>query len=257
MRVYLLGQHIQYSASPAMQTAGFRAAGLDGWSYELLDVPAESVPDAVGRLRDPGVAGANVTIPHKLAVLELCDDVEPQARAVGAVNTVVNDGGTLRGSNTDIGAIRGALTEVGVQPGPHVRALILGGGGSARAAGAALEGSRIVFALRRPAHPELPGDVVDWGERDALARDADVLINATPLGRSGEEPVAPANLPRAGAVIDLVYTPAGTPLQRAARDAGLRTVDGWSVLLAQGAASFKAWTGVEAPIDEMRAALGS
>jgi len=239
-----------------MQSAAFRAAGLD-WSYELVDVPAARLPEAVRALREPDARGANVTIPHKVAVMPLLDEIDGEARAVGAVNTIRSQDGRLAGSNTDVAGIREALAVAGVEPhGSDV--VILGAGGSARAAAVAVAGSRICVVARRPeAGAGLSGVILAWDDPSwpVRARHADLIINATPLGRRGEMPLRPAALPPRGAVIDLVYVRGGTPLVRRARQLGLRCVDGWTVLLAQGAAAFQAWTGRPAPIDAMRAAL--
>jgi shikimate dehydrogenase len=239
-----------------MQSAAFAAAGLD-WSYELLDVPPERLPAAVAALRGPGWIGANVTIPYKVAVMPLLDGLEGDAEAAGAVNTIRRDGQRLIGSNTDVTAIRVALGAVGLEP-AGARAVVLGVGGSARAVAVALRGAELTFVARRPeAGAGLGAEVLDWSEPGwaALARHADILVNATPLGRRGEMPLRPASLPPRGAVIDLVYVTGGTPLVRRARQLGLHCVDGWSVLLAQGAAAFQAWTSRPAPVDAMRAAL--
>ncbi len=257
MRVVLLGHGISYSASPAMHAAAFRAAGL-AWTYELADVPPDRLSDAVAALRQPDAAGANVTIPYKVAVMSLLDELEGDAVAVGAVNTIRREGARLVGSNTDVTGVRAALGAAGVEP-AGARAVVLGGGGSARAAGVALEGADVTFVARRPdLGAGLRGRLVAWGEPwQPLVRHADVVLNATPLGRRGEMPLRPANLPPRGAVIDLVYVEGGTPLVRRARQLGLRCVDGWSVLLAQGAAAFQAWTSLAAPIEAMRGALPS
>ena len=254
-RVVLLGHGIAYSASPAMQAAAFRASGLD-WTYELADVPPERLAAAVAGLREPEAVGANVTIPHKIAVMPLLDELEGDAVAVGAVNTIRRDGDRLVGSNTDVTGVRSAMGAVGVEP-TGARVVVLGVGGSARAAGVALRGADVTFVARRPeAGDGLPGRVLAWSDPwQPLVRRADVVLNATPLGRRGEMPLRPANLPPRGAVIDLVYVEGGTPLIRRARQLGLRCVDGWSVLLAQGAASFQAWTSRPAPLEEMRQAL--
>jgi shikimate dehydrogenase len=256
-RIVLLGHGIAYSASPRMHAAAFRAAGLP-WTYELADVPPERLPEAVAALRQPEAAGANVTIPYKVAVMALLDELEGDAVAVGAVNTIRREADRLVGSNTDVVGVRVALGAVGVEP-AGARAVVLGVGGSARAAAVALEGANVTFVARRPeAGAGLPGTVVDWGDPTwaALARHADVVVNATPLGRRGEMPLRPAHLPPRGAIVDLVYVDGGTPLVRRARRLGLRCVDGWSVLLAQGAAAFQAWTSLDAPVDAMREALG-
>jgi shikimate dehydrogenase len=238
-----------------MHKAAFEATGLD-WTYELMDISADDLRSAVERLRSPDVAGANVTIPHKLAVMELLDGLDAEAMRAHAVNTIVRDGDTLIGSNTDVAGIRTAISEVGLlQAGADV--VILGGGGSARAAAVALEGAHLTFVSRHPDDDDLPGRVIGWSDRSmpGRVRSADLLLNATPLGRREEMPIRPAALPKQGAVIDLVYVTGGTPLIRKARSLGLRAADGWVVLLAQGARSFEAWTGRNAPLDAMRETL--
>lgn len=255
-RVVLMGHGISYSASPAMQTAAFAAAGLD-WGYGLLDIPPEELPEAVEGLRDEAVAGANVTIPHKVTVMRLLDELEGDALAAGAVNTIRKEGEKLVGSNTDIAGVRSALTEAGVDA-AGAEVLVLGVGGSARAAAVALRGAHLTFVARRPeAGAGLPGEVLGWDDSDWMqrARRANLIVNTTPLGRRGELPIRPNVLPQRGAVVDLVYMEGGTPLVRRARQLGLRAVDGWGVLVAQGAASFTAWTGLEAPVGAMRDAV--
>ena len=238
-----------------MHNAGFNSLGLD-WTYELLDVAPDALPAAIARLRESDVAGANVTIPHKVAVIDRLDSVDPEALRARAVNTIANDGGRLVGSNTDVAAIRTAIDDLGVEPrGANV--VILGAGGSARAAAVALDGAHLTFVARRPDDVDMPGHVVAWSDHSwtSQVRDADLLLNATPLGRRDEMPMRPNALPRAGAVIDLVYVRGGTPLVRKARSLGLRTADGWGILLAQGARSFEIWTGKPAPLEAMRQTL--
>ena len=238
-----------------MQNAAFAALGLD-WTYELLDLPAGRLKGAIEELRAPDVGGANVTIPHKQAVMENLDTVAPEAVRARAVNTIVNDGGRLGGYNTDISAIHAAIEQVGVEP-RGANAVILGAGGSARAAALALEGSHVTFVARHPHDADVPGKVIAWDDPSVvvLTRSADLLVNATPLGRREEMPLRPAALPAAGAVIDLVYVTGGTPLIRKARSLGLATADGWDILLSQGATSFLLWTGRSAPLDAMRETL--
>lgn len=238
-----------------MHNAGFNSLGLD-WTYELLDVAPDALPPAIARLRESDVAGANVTIPHKVVVIDGLDSVDPEALRARAVNTIANDGGRLVGSNTDVAAIRTAIDDLGVEPrGANV--VILGAGGAARAAAVALDGAHLTFVARRPDDVDMPGHVVAWSDHSwtSQVRDADLLLNATPLGRRDEMPMRPNALPRAGAVIDLVYVRGGTPLVRKARSLGLRTADGWGILLAQGARSFEIWTGKPAPLEAMRQTL--
>lgn len=238
-----------------MQNAAFRALGL-AWTYELLDVSPGELGAALSGLRRADVAGANVTIPHKQDVLPLMDGLDAEAVKARAVNTIVNEGGRLVGSNTDIVAIRDAIARVGVEP-KGANVVVFGAGGSARAASVALEGAHVTFVSRHPDETDLPGRVIAWDDASlhGLVRAAGLLINATPLGRRDEMPVRPAALPRDGAVIDLVYVTGGTPLVRKARSLGLRTADGWEILLAQGARSFEAWTGRPAPVSAMRETL--
>jgi shikimate dehydrogenase len=238
-----------------MHNAAFRALGLD-WMYELLDVSTTELPAAIERLRTPDVGGANVTIPHKQAVMDHMDTLDPEAVRSRAVNTIVTEGGRLTGANTDVAAIRAAIDELGLEP-RGANAVILGGGGAARGAAVALEGAHLTFASRHPEDADLPGKVLAWDDPSLykVTRSADLLINATPLGRRDEMPLRPAGLPKAGAVIDLVYVTGGTPLVRKARSLGLRTADGWGILLAQGARSFELWTGRSAPVDVMRETL--
>jgi shikimate dehydrogenase len=239
-----------------MQNAAFQATGLD-WTYELLDVPPDQLPRAMSAVRGKDSAGANVTIPHKLAVMQHLDRLDPEALRAHAVNTVSRDGGHLVGSNTDVAGITAAATELGFRA-RGATVVVLGAGGSARAAAVALEGAHVTFVARHPERVgEMPGAVVAWGSAEwpPLVRSADLLINATPLGRRDEMPLRPNALPETGAVLDLVYVSGGTPLVRKARSLGLKAVDGWTVLLAQGARSFEIWTGRPAPVDAMRAAM--
>ncbi len=238
-----------------MHNAAFRALGMD-WTYELLDVAPVDLGRAIDRLREDDVAGANVTIPHKQAVMEKMDSVDAEAVKARAVNTIKREGWKLVGSNTDIAAIRAAVAGAGVQP-SGAAVVILGAGGSARAAAVALEGARVTFIARHPDVADVPGRLIAWDDPSAAAlmRSADLLINATPLGRRDEMPIHPGALPRAGAVVDLVYVTGGTPLVRKALSLGLRAVDGWRILLEQGARSFEIWTGRVPPLTAMRETL--
>lgn len=238
-----------------MQNAAFVALGLD-WTYELADVPPDQLDAAIDGLRAPDVRGANVTIPYKQTVMEKLDLIDAPAIKARAVNTIVNDGGRLSGFNTDISAIKAAMGELGVEPGGS-RAVILGTGGAARAAWVALEGAHVTFVSRRPGDADAAGKVIGWDDPGlaAATHAAGILVNATPLGRHEEMPLRPAALPAGGVVIDLVYVTGSTPLVRKARSLGIATVDGWEILLRQGAASFEMWTGRAAPLGAMRETL--
>ena len=234
--VGLLGWPASHSLSPPMQNAGFAALALD-WAYVPLPTPPERLADAVRGLQAVGFAGANVTIPHKQAVIPLCDELDEIARAAGSVNTLVFDGGRVLGSSTD-----GDAVAAQVDPRDR-RALVLGTGGSSRAVVEALEraGAEVTTAGRREA---------GW---PPSAEGYDILVNATPV--KDEVIVAPHG---GMEVVDLAYRPDGgdTALIAAARAAGCDiVVDGLDVLLFQGAAAFERWTGLAAPLVAMREAL--
>lgn len=240
-RVLLLGQHIGYSASPAIQNAAFEAFRL-ALRYELADVPSEALPAAVNGLRNE--AGANVTQPHKVAAMALVDELAADAERAGALNTIVPDEGRLIGHNTDLPAIAAELAALA----PDARrAVVLGAGGASRA---------IVVALADAGASATVVTRAQWAElRDAL-RDADLLVNATPIGTGSDTSPVPAGLLRPDlAVLDLVYRPSPTRLVREARNVGARASDGCGVLLRQAALSFTLWTGREAPMGPMRSAL--
>lgn len=234
--VGLLGWPTSHSLSPPMQNAGFAAQGLD-WAYVPLPTPPELLADAVRGLRAMGFAGVNVTIPHKQAVIALCDELDDIARAGGSVNTLVFEEGRILGSSSD-----GAAVTAQIEPDGR-RALVLGTGGAALAVVEALEraGAEVTTASRRE-----PG----WPPSGA---GYDVLVNATPVKE--ELIVAPHGGMQ---VVDLAYLPDGreTALVAAARAAGCEVVvDGLDVLLHQGAAAFERWTGLPAPLGAMRDAL--
>lgn len=236
--VGLLGWPTSHSLSPPMQNAGFTTLGLD-WAYVPLPTPPEALADAVRGLVAAGFAGANVTIPHKQAVIALCDEVDDVASRAGSVNTLVIADGRVLGSSTDGVAVTSQVEAHGR------RALVLGTGGASRAVVAALAeaGAEVVVAGRRDT--SWPPSVAGF----------DILVNATPVK---EELVV---APRAGMqVVDLAYLPDGrdTALIAAARELDCHPcVDGLDVLLAQGVVSFERWTGLAAPFEAMRAALRS
>jgi shikimate dehydrogenase len=223
--VGLLGQPVSGSLSPRMQNAAFAARGLD-WVYVPLEVEPERLREAVAGLAALGFAGANVTIPHKQPVAELCDEADGDS-----VNTLVLRDGRLLGFNTDREIVAGVEAE---------RVCLIGAGGAAKALEPALPGEVLVFSRR--------------GEWPPDASRCDVVVNATPVR---DELLVE---PRAEqAVIDLAYHSDGRPtaLVAAAREAGCRVVvDGLEALVLQGAASFELWTGADAPVEAMRAALG-
>jgi shikimate dehydrogenase len=241
-RVLLIGQGIGYSASPRMQSAGFTALGVEH-SYEITDVGADDLPATADLLRQPGFLGANVTVPHKTAVRLMVDEVDAEGQAAGAVNTIVNRGGRLWATNTDVPAI--AEQVVALRPMPR-NAVVLGAGGAARAVGLALD-RQSVGAVTYVARSAASG-VAAWTELPQLLADADLLVNATPVGTGSDESPVPAGLLHADmAVLDLVYRPSPTRLVREARAAGAPARGGAGVLLGQGWRSLAAW--MDRPID--------
>jgi shikimate dehydrogenase len=235
--VCLIGQGIAYSASPAMQRAAFAALGLDH-RYELADVTAGELPAAVEGLRADGVLGANVTVPHKAAVLPLLDEADELATRADAVNTIVVRDRRLAGSNTDIPALVDEIGRLGVPS----RAIVLGAGGAARAVGLALEVggvSDLTYVSRSGAE-----GAVRWDRLPELLSQGGLLVNATPVGTGSDESPVPADLLHPGlAVLDLVYRPSPTRLVLEARACGAVARGGAGVLLGQGWRSLEAWLG--------------
>lgn len=271
MRLALLAHPAGHSVSPAMHRAAFAALGLDA-RYDAFDVPPADLGAAVARLRAAPWAGANVTVPHKEAVIRFLDELTPVARRLGAVNTIMRRGGALLGDNTDLAGFARSLA--GLRPAwGDVPVVVVGAGGAARAVVAAFVdvGARVALWARdagraRALLDELaPGaaEVLSDTARDAAVAACAALVQTTPVGMHGGpagSPLAAGVLPAGGAVIDLIYRPPRTPLLRAAQAAGLRVRNGLPMLVYQGAASLEAWTGRAAPIHVMgvaaEAALG-
>lgn len=271
--IALLGHPVAHSISPPMQQAALDARGVDA-HYEAWDVPPGEVGDAVERLRGEGVIGANVTVPHKVELLERADEVDALAAQVGAVNTIVPRDGRLHGSNTDVAGVQRTLADAGVDvTGGEV--VLIGAGGAARAVVVAMRAagaSGLTIANRTPANAEAltglggdtmgvriaPLDPASTALREAMGR-ARLVIHSTTLGmRHGPDESAtpiPAELFVAGqAALDLVYIPERTPFLRAAEAAGAQPIGGLGMLVYQGAESFRMWTGMEPPTDVMFAA---
>jgi shikimate dehydrogenase len=224
-RVALLGRPVAESLSPRMQNAAFAARGLD-WEYVALEVEPEALAESVRGLVADGYAGGNVTIPHKQAVVALCDEADGES-----VNTLVLRDGRVLGFNTDQEIV------AGIEAG---RTCLIGAGGAAKALLPALSGEVRVFSRSGEWPPDATG--------------CDLIVNATPVRDELLVEPRPEQ-----AVVDLAYRSDGRPtaLAAAARAAGCRVVvDGLEALVRQGAASFQLWTGLAAPVDEMRRALG-
>ena len=255
-----MGWPVAHSLSPSFQNAALEEAGLTGWRYQLLPVSPELFEQTVRALPAAGFRGVNVTIPHKERALAVASTATERARAIGAANTLVFDAdGFIRADNTDAPGLIAALPTAAA----GASALVLGAGGSARAAVWALldAGAREVRVWNRnPERAEhLCAEV--GGTPVTVADPADLLVHCTPVGLRGERsldglPVTPGDVGRYAVVIDFVYRRDGTALIDAAAEHGARTVDGLELLVAQGALSFEQFTGKTAPVEVMRRAAG-
>jgi len=260
-RLGVLGWPILHSRSPAMQNAALRALGLHDWTYQRLPAPPELFSELVRALPAAGFLGANVTVPHKHEALALADIRTPAATAIGAANTLTFlQGGAIEADNTDAPGLIQALN----RDLEGTTAMILGAGGSARAAAWALReaGAEVAIWNRTPERAqalakELSIELVDRPRR------ATILINATTVGMderlSADEALTSLRLDsdQLGSyeqVVDFVYASTPTALLTAARRAGALTVDGLAILVAQGALSLARWSGRVAPLEVMRAA---
>jgi shikimate dehydrogenase len=263
-RLVLLGHPVRHSLSPRFQNAALEAAGIP-LRYEALDVPADRIAEVLRELKRERAAG-NVTVPHKAAVGEACDRHTSIATRTGAVNTFWCDDDALVGDNTDVAGFRAlAGCVLPVEPDSAVVAL-LGAGGGAAAVCAVVEGwdrARVVVHARGRERAvalarRFPGLVSVAQSPAEAVREASIVVNATPVGLTGDGmPVAIGLVPRDAAVMDLAYRPGETLWVRAARAAGHPAADGLEMLIAQGAEAFERWFGRPPDRSVMRAALGA
>lgn len=260
----IIGHPVAQSLSPVFQSAAFEYSGLAA-RYEAWDTPPEALAGRVVSLRDSKYLGANVTIPHKEAVIPLLDELGGQSARVGAVNTIVNRDGRLFGFNTDGPGFVAALRNEAAFDPAGKSILLLGAGGAARGIAFALaeaQAHRIAIWNRTPARAErLAADVAREGGNAITAAEPspqgyDCIVNCTSVGMAGTgtESLSPCDFSSAdpGALaVDIVYKPEETAFLRAAKQAGLPVLGGLPMLIYQGALSFELWTGVSAPVDVM------
>jgi shikimate dehydrogenase len=266
----LIGDPVEHTMSPAMHNAAFAELGLD-YVYLPFRVRAEDLRSAVTGLKALNVRGFNVTIPHKVNIIPMLDEIDSLAGKIGAVNTVVNDGGKLAGYNTDAAGFLKALLEQGVEPGGK-NIVILGAGGASRAISYILadSGARLTILnrkleldwaveLARHIREDLAGEAGALelaAENLATALEkSDILVNATSVGMAPDKDASPvpAGLLKSALIIfDIVYNPVRTKLLHEAATAGARTVGGVDMLAWQGALAFEKWTGQPAPVGLMR-----
>jgi shikimate dehydrogenase len=267
-KAFVIGHPINHSRSPLIHGTWLAEHGIDG-SYEAIDVAPDALPGFFERLRTGEFAGGNVTIPHKEAVFALCDEVDPLARKIGAVNTLVVRDGRVLGSNTDYLGFLGNLDAAmpGWSDGPD-DAMVIGAGGAARAVLVALQrrdGGKVHVLNRTLANAQALVDEIE-GPFEAhgfeafaeLAPRTGIVINTTSIGMHGSrfDWLDLDLLPKHTLVTDIVYVPLETPLLAEARAHGLRTVDGLGMLLHQAVPGFEAWFGVRPSVTpELRARI--
>lgn len=267
----VMGWPISHSLSPVLQNAALGRAGLD-YAYIAMPVKPEELPRAVEGVRALGFRGVNVTIPHKTAIIPLLDEIDEDARIIGAVNTVVNDGDRLCGYNTDAIGFMEALRETGFEA-RGKRTAVLGAGGAARAVLWALikhGAERIAIGVRNPEKAMPVAEffrkygsiqVFFWGEDGfcSALKEADLLVNTTPLGMQphpeGMPPVDLAGLKAGAFVYDIIYTPGETRLLREAAALRHPVLNGEGMLAGQGAEAFRLWTGERADVHLMKRVL--
>ena len=266
----VIGDPIEHTMSPVMHNAAFRERGID-YLYAPFRVKREELGKAIEGMRALNVKGLNVTIPHKVDVIPFLDELDPMAEKIGAVNTIVNENGVLKGYNTDATGFLQALVEKGIEPeGKNV--LILGAGGASRAISLILAGrdARLTILnrlLELDWAVELADRISKIFAREVKALElnrenlaeplakADILVNATSVGMSPNIDQTPvdSDLLRPGLIVfDIVYNPIKTRLLREAEAAGAETISGVEMLVWQGALAFEKWTGLKAPVELMR-----
>jgi len=258
----VIGEPVRHSLSPAIHNAAFDALGLD-WVFVAFTVPAGRGEDAVRSVTPLDLGGLSVTMPHKSAAARACDRLTDAAAVLDAVNVVVPEpGGGLLGDSTDGDGFLRALADMGASP-KATSVLVIGAGGAARAITHALgtAGAAVAVAARRPDAAAECAALAPDGRSVSLADvgdaigDAEIVVNATPIGMGDEEPpfsieaLTPKHL-----VVDAVYHPRTTPLLAAASARGARTMNGIGMLVHQAALAFELWTGRVPPLDVMRAA---
>lgn len=266
----VIGDPIKHSLSPAIQNAAFNALGLD-FVYTAFKVKPAEVGDALAGMRALGIAGLNVTMPHKEAVIAYLDEIEEAAKFLNSVNTIHNTDGKLFGYSTDgVGALN-ALKENGATP-KGKRVLLLGSGGAARAIAYTLvqetdelvvlnrtvsEAKELAASLRQRFNKKIVADALTPEVVKKVIADSDILLNATSIGMKPnvtQSLVEPEMLKPDLTVMDIVYNPIETKLSLDAKAVGAKVISGVEMLIYQGAASFEIWTKTQAPVEVMRKA---
>ena len=265
----IFGYPVKHSLSPLMQNAAFREAGIDA-VYVPFEVEPENLKEAVDGVRALGIKGLNVTVPHKERIVEHLDYLSEEAELLGAVNTVKNENGELTGYNTDAEGFLRSLIEEGVEL-EGKKALMFGAGGAARAVGYALlkGGASFLYIVNRNFQRAREvgellgkrGNVLVFPLKEStvetLLKEVDLIVNTTSVGMKPEDPhlFDYSKTPEGITVVDIIYNPPETPLLKAAKERGCKTVNGLGMLVHQGAVAFEIWTGKTAPVETMREVL--
>ena len=258
----IFGHPIEHTLSPLMHNAAFEDRGLD-MCYLAFEVLPADLPDAVKAIKALNMLGVNITVPHKVNVMPQLDEINTEARFIGAVNTVVNEGGKLTGHNTDGLGFMSSLTEAKISTAGKT-ILIVGAGGASRAVSYYLseQASNLsLYDIDRPKAEKLVNDLGKIRKNVSLISDIknigkpDIIINATPLGLHVDDPLPlhPEHIKSEMVVYDLVYK--HTNFLQEAEKRGAKTLDGSGMLLWQGVLAFELWTGVKPPVDVMRKVL--
>jgi len=268
----IFGHPVKHSLSPDMHNSAFNTLRLNS-VYVAFDIDPESIEEAARAIRVMGIRGINITIPHKQTIIPYLDEVSPDAKLTGAVNTVKNENGRLSGYNTDVGGFLRAIRE-DLDFSPEGNTLFLiGAGGAARAVLSAfcMNGGAVVYitdiikdkALElanqfKANFQNITIETVDQNLIEQKFNEADILVNASPAGMDGvgSLDIPLTSLNKNAVVYDLVYKPPDTNLLKEAKQLGHKASGGLSMLLYQGAESFEIWTGENAPVEIMKKALG-
>ncbi|HEX5744170.1 MAG TPA: shikimate dehydrogenase, partial [Candidatus Saccharimonadales bacterium] len=259
----IIGDPVAHSLSPAIHNAAYKALGLGGrFRYEARQVKPDQLADFMNEVRDKDIRGVSCTAPHKVAIMGHMDDIDPVAARIGAVNTVVNDKGRLKGYNTDWLGIMRSLEKITPLKGKRVA--LLGAGGAARsiAYGLVEKGAKVTVYNRtvekaRALAEEFGADSAGLDEVAAV-KQADIIVNATSAGMSpndGATPLPEEYISGGQIVFDSIYVPYETRLLKEAAARGARVIHGTEMLLAQAVEQFRLYTGYDAPEDVMRRAL--
>ena len=271
----IFGHPVKHSLSPDMHNSAFNELGLNS-VYVAFDIDPDNIEEATNSIRVMGIQGINITIPHKQTIIPHLDEVSPDAKLTGAVNTVKNEDGKLSGFNTDVGGFLRAIRE-DLDFIPEGKTLFLiGAGGAARAVLSAfcMNGGSVVYItdiIKEKAQEladqftanfeNITFEIIDLEDQNTVEQkfdEADILVNASPAGMDGvgSLDIPLTSLNKNAVVYDLVYKPANTKLLTDVRELGHKASGGLTMLLYQGAESFEIWTGKSAPVDVMKKALG-